>query len=484
MKDLKSKAAKAVKWNVIARFSQYFLKFTLGVILARLLSPEEFGLIALITVITGLSNFIIDGGFSASLIQHKEVDNRDFSTVFYINIGVGLFFTLLFFFGAPLFVVFYEEPRLESIARVLSFTYLINSVTVVQKAYFIRNIDFKRISIIDVIIQTSSGVFGIILALLGFSYWALVYKSIFSASTQACLYFYFSAWRPGLFFSKSIFLKHWHFSANVLVTSFFRELSEKFDLIVIGKLFSAGDLGVFQRGKELAFIPVNFTASVINQTVFTAFSRIQDQRKRFFTNYIKIYRLVTLFVVPITALIFLNAEEFVLVLIGEQWRYVVPFLRLFAIAGALYTIGGHFNILSALGFPKFGARYSSFTALAKPTIILVLVFLIDIDMLMVAWVFISFLVFRFFYGTYHLSKKLGVAFSKIGLSNYKELLIVVLSLMAGLASSKLIHTDFLLLSLVIKTLCFCIVYAVLVVVYRKHMFTELRLFLLSSINKH
>lgn len=434
MDSLKKKAINAIKWKTYAQFADYFLKFTLGVILARLLSPEEFGLVALVLVVTELSNFIINGGFSASLIQNRNIDDKDLSTVFYINIVLGISFTLLFFFGAPLFVRFYEEPRLLSITKVLSFSYTLNSLTVVQKAYFIRRIDFKQISIINIIVQLTSGIIGIVLAFAGFGYWSLVWKRISQSIIQACLYFYYSGWKPARFFSIKIFKKHWGFSNKILVYNFFRQLTEKIDLIIVGKYFNAQDLGIFERGKNYGFLPMGLIASITNSVLFPVFSRLQDNKTVFLNDYIKIYRLLTFLFLPLVILLFYCAHEFVYILVGEKWMGAVPYLQIFSIGSFMYIESiNRLDLLSSLGYPHYSSTFSIIELITKPLIIIGLLIILNISMKVIALVFVSYIFIRFIYASIFLSKKLNVSTLKLIFANYKELLSLLMSFFITIA---------------------------------------------------
>jgi O-antigen/teichoic acid export membrane protein len=427
MSSLRQKSITSIKWSAVAKFSNYFLKFTLGVVLARLLSPAEFGLVAMVTVISELSNFFIDGGFSASLIQNKDFDKCDASTIFYVNVALGLFFAALLIVTAPLFAQFYDDIRLTSIARTISFVYVLSSMNVVQKAQLSRQLDYKKLSIIEVIQQLAGGILGITLALFGFSYWSIVYKRIFQELMRLGLYYKLTKWVPDWSFEKNILKKHWRFSSWALAAGITKQIADRFDYLIVGKVFTAANLGIFQRGKNIARMPIEFTASVFNNPLFAAFSRLQDNKEKFLENYIKIYRVITLIVMPIMVLSFVLADEIIFILLGEKWMESALFLKYFSVWGFIYIFSvNKFRLLSSLGFPKYGANYNLFDLVFRPVTILLFFFVFNIrSMEIIAIIYIVSFFLRFIYSSIKLKNHLNTNFITITFANFRELIIVI-----------------------------------------------------------
>jgi len=427
VQNLKQKSITSIKWSAVAKFSNYFLKFTLGVILARLLSPAEFGLVAMVTVISELSNFFIDGGFSASLIQNKEFDRRDSSTIFYVNVALGLFFASLLIVSAPLFAKFYDDIRLIPIARTISVVYLLTSMNVVQKAQLSRNLDYKKLSVIEIVQQMAGGILGITLALLGFSYWSIIFKRIFQEIMRLGMYYGLTKWMPAWSFDRNILKKHWKYSSWALISGITKQIADRFDYLIVGKVFTAADLGIFQRGKNIASLPIEFTASVFNNPLFASFSRLQGNKEKFLNNYIKIYRVITFLVLPVMVLSFIMADEIIFILLGEKWMESALFLQYFSVWGVLYILSiNKLRLLSALGFPKYGANYHLFVMLFRPLTILLLFFVINIkSMEIIAIVYIFSFLIQFIYSSIKLKNHLNTDFITITLANFRELIIVI-----------------------------------------------------------
>lgn len=472
--SLKQKAINAVKWNAIARFSDYFIQFTLGVILARLLSPEIFGIIALITVITELSNVFIEGGFNASLIQNKNVEDIDYSTIFYVNITIGFIFTVIIYFAAPLLCQFYNDYRLLNPTKVLSFVYLINSFSVVQRAYLSRKVDFKKLSIIQIFTVSCSGIFGIILAYSGYSYWTLVWKRIFAVSLSAIMIYFLSDLRPKLLFSYNVLKKHWKFSSSVFMATLISNISQKFDHILVGRFFSAYELGLFSRAKNYAYLPVNFSSSTISQSFFPILSSIQADKTEFARYYIKIYRMVTLIILPILLLLMLNAKEFILLLIGNKWIGMALYLQLFCISGILYIMNSiKYVSLSSLGHPKYGARINMINGPFYLIIITLVAIYFDSSPLLFIIIGIFFSLYSFFYSSFHLKNVLDTKMCTIMFSNYREILISIVSILFAIIIKIVIPTEHEIISLISNIIIFIIIYIILLGKYNYENKTEL-----------
>lgn len=428
MIGLKKKTISAVKWNTITQFSSYFLKFTLGIILARLLTPEEFGVVALVTVITEISYYFIEGGFSASIIQKKDLDNNDFSTIFSFNLLLGIGFFLLFFFSAPFLVTFYEDDRLLLITRVIAFIYVLNSISIVQKAILHRNINFKKLAIITIIINVSSGILGIILAILGFSYWAIVGKMIAKSVLTALLFTVTSDFIPRIKLDAKVLRKHFSFSSFVFLHNLMHNIAARIDALLVGKIFSAADLGLYSKGKSLASMPAGFSSAIINNTFFTVFAKLQDDKQKFLDAYVLSYRMITLISAPVLIFVALNAKSLIIIFLGEQWLKVAPFLMGFSLIGLVHIFKTiRERAIMALGLSKQIALLTALSEGGKITMLVVLGFFSLSSPLFFLYAIAIFIVFEFIYTSIVLGKNLNSSFVFVALANFKELLILFVS---------------------------------------------------------
>jgi len=354
VKSLKQSAVTAIKWNAIGQFGNNFLNFTFSIILARLLSPADFGLVTLVFVVTEVSNVFIESGFASGLIQSKNVTEIDFSTIYVFNILVGLLFSFLIYFSGGFFAAFYEDTRLVNITKAISVIYIINSFSIVPKAYLTRKMDFKPQTFIGLVTSSVTGALGISLAFAGFGYWALVLKRLCESILNTLGYIFVSKWKISFRFSLMSLKKYWRYSSNILFTSLIGSLTENADYVFVGKLYSSAQLGLYSRGKTYAFIPVDFLSSVINRTIFPLFSKMQDDPSEFERNYVKTCQLVIYLFLPIMFLTIIDSKEIITILLGKKWLGASEYLGLFSIVGFLYILNSfRFHILNSSGLSNY-----------------------------------------------------------------------------------------------------------------------------------
>lgn len=406
VKSLKQSAITAIKWNAIGKFGNIFLNLTFSIILARLLSPDDFGLVALVFVITEVSNIFIESGFASGLIQSKNATEIDFSTIYVFNILVGLLFSSLIYFSSGFFAAFYEDYRLVNIAKAISVVYIINSFSIVPRAYLTKNLDFKLQTFIALVTSSITGVLGITLAFAGFGYWALVLKRVSESIVNTLGYFFASRWKTSFRFSLMSLKKYWKYSSHILLTSLTAGVTGTADSVFVGKLFSAAQLGLYSRGKTYAFMPVDFLSTVVNQTIFPLFSKMQDDPSEFERNYVKTNRLIIYLFVPMLFVIMINSKEIITVLIGKKWLGASEYLALFSIAGVFYFLNAfRFHILNSRGFSNYNFQIELLLSPLKLGCMFLAVFCIkDISPKIFVYIYLGFLVVGLFVRSYFMDR--------------------------------------------------------------------------------
>ena len=348
--SLKQKAITGVVWSAIENFAAKGVQFILGIVLARILVPEDYGLIGMIMVFLAISATFIDSGFSKALIQKKNRDEKDFSTVFYFNIAIAVCFYLILFFSAPLIANFYDQQVLVSIVRVIGLIVIINSFAVVQRSKFTINIDFKtqtKASLLSIVI---SGLFGIYLAYSGYGVWALVVQALIRAALNVGALWYFSKWIPRDGFHYNRFKSLFSFGSKLLLSRLIDTVYKNIYLIVIGKLFSTAELGFYTRAKQLNDFPSANITSILQRVTFPLLSGIQDDNIRLKENYRLIIKLSALIVFPLMMGLAALAEPIVLIILTEKWLNSVWMLQLLCFAGMWYPIHSlNLSILNVKG---------------------------------------------------------------------------------------------------------------------------------------
>lgn len=332
LSDLRAPTLSAVKWNFIGQGGRQGLSFVVSVLLARLVAPAEFGLLAMLLIFQEIANALVNSGLNAPLIQAREVSEEDLSTVFHFNVGVGALCYAAMVAGAPLIAGFYAEPRLGGIVALYGMVFLIHAFGNVQQALLLRELDYRRLNVVSLVGVGASGLLAVILALRGAGVFSLLAQQISYALISTGLYWYASPWRPSLRFSPASFRKLFGFGSSVLVVSMLDKVMATLDDLIVGRLYGSAFLGQYSRGKTTRDLPITHIQGVFASLAFPIFSRIPDQgdlreaQGRFLG-------MVSYVTAPVMVGMFLLAEPFIVVVYSEAWRPAVPFLRLFALFG-------------------------------------------------------------------------------------------------------------------------------------------------------
>jgi O-antigen/teichoic acid export membrane protein len=348
--DLREKATSGLIWSAIERFGQQAVVFVVQIVLARLLAPEQFGLIAMVAVFMTLSSIVADAGFSQALVQRKEVGDKEISTVFYFNLGISCVMTLLLCLAAPFIAAFYKFEELTLILRVLSIRLVIGAFGSVQAAILSRQLLFKEIFWVTLPSTLISGIIAIVLAFNGFGVWALVGQSLVQSILQSSAFWFSSDWRPSRVFEIQCLKEMFPYGSRLALSSFLHQGFQSAYVLVIGKVFSAADLGYFQRARSLQRLPVENIQGILGRVTFPLFSKIQDDPPRMKRGMRKALQLSTLLVFPGMALLAAIAEPLVVTLIGEKWLPCVPYLQWLCVVGVLFPLHSmNVNLLLSIG---------------------------------------------------------------------------------------------------------------------------------------
>jgi O-antigen/teichoic acid export membrane protein len=296
------------------------LTFIAGIILARLLTPREFGQIGMITVFIAVSQSFINSGFKNALIRKKNCTDIDFSTVFYFNLFTGLFFFFILFFSAPAISNFFNEPELRPIIQVLGVVLIIDSLALIQQTILIKRIDFKLQARISLISSLSSGIIALTMAFNGFGVWSLVFQRLFGQALNSFFLWLWNNWKPLLIFDMQSFKEMFGFGSKLLVSGLIDTFYRNIYYLIIGKYFSAQDLGYYTRADSFKNIPSQNLNGIVGRVSYPVLSSIQDDKHRLKANYQKLIR-STMFITFVLMLgMAAVAEPMIITLIGEKWR--------------------------------------------------------------------------------------------------------------------------------------------------------------------
>ena len=335
--SLTNKALNGAKWSFLGNISNQITTFAIGILLARLLSPEEFGLIGMTTVFIVLADTFVDSGFSQALIRKNNCTQEDFSTAFYFNLLASIVIYLLLFFSAGLVANFFNESKLTNIIRVASLGMIINSLVLVQKTILVKDISFKIQTKISVVSTIASGIIALLMAINDFGVWSLVAKSLSASLISASLFWSFNKWRPDFIFSKKSFDDLFSFGSKLLVSNLIDRFYWNFYYVVIGKYFSSETLGYYTRAEMFKNLPSQNITSIINNVSYPSLSIIQDNNIELKKSFKKIM-LITFFITTLLlTYIFSVSQSLILVVLGEKWLGSVEYLRLLCLSAILFS---------------------------------------------------------------------------------------------------------------------------------------------------
>jgi len=350
MSDLKSKTIKGVFWSFVEKFGSQFILLISQIILARLLEPRDFGLLGMLAIFIAVSQAFIDSGFDNALIQKKNADQTDFSTVFFFNISIGIVLYLILFFAAPLIADFFRSPQLVDLTRVVCLILVINSFGLIQFVKFKIDMNFKAIAQVVVAANILSAILGVSLALLNFGVWALAAQVMGIYVFRTLLFWIRSSWRPSMVFSIKSFKGLFNFGSKLLLSGLISQTFENIYLLVIGRMFSATALGFYDQAKKFQQVPVATLAQVVGNVTFPAFSKIQDEDERLRMGFRKLIKLLVFINFPLMIGLAVMAEPLFSIVLGEKWMPSVPYFQLLCIAGMIYTLhSSNLNILKVKG---------------------------------------------------------------------------------------------------------------------------------------
>lgn len=348
--SLKDKTVKGVGWSAIDNVVRYAVSFIVGIVLARLLTPDDYGLIGIIAIFTTICNALVDGGFGDALIRKKNVSDDDYNTAFVANLAISVVLFFIVVVCSPLIASFFEREELVPLTRVASLGIIIGALSLVQRKRLTKRIDFKTQTKITLISSISSGVIGIAMALLGCGVWSLVAQGLTSHILTAVFLCIYNRWLPKLHFSSTSFNELFGFGWKMMATSLLDSVWKELYQVIVGKFYSPATLGQYTRAKQFSQLLSQNLTSVVQRVTFPVLSNIQDEKKRLVGAYRRIIK-TTMFIAAVS-MFFLGAisEPLLYCLIGPKWHEASTYLPLICIAGSLYPLHAiNLNILMVQG---------------------------------------------------------------------------------------------------------------------------------------
>jgi len=348
--NLKNKTIKGLAWSTIDNFVSLGITFVLGIILARLLTPKDYGTIALLTIFIAVSNVFINSGFSSALIRKPDLNEIDKSTTFYFNVIVGFGAYVILFILAPVVSWFYDLPVLTSLMRVIGITLIFSSFAIVQQTELSIKIDFKSQAMVSAFSAMTSGFIGIYFAYHGYGVWALAIQQVSSGFFRTLLLWLIVSWYPKEKFSMESFRYLWGFGSKMLASGLLDQIWVNVYPIVIGKVFSPVELGLYSRAQHFAQLPSSNLTTVLQRVTFPVLSKIQNEEERLRSSYRKMLKMSAFIIFPLMMVLAGVASPLIKIILGDKWVGSVVFLQIICFAMMWYPIHAiNLNLLEVKG---------------------------------------------------------------------------------------------------------------------------------------
>ena len=408
-----SPAKKSTLWNVIEKGAVLSIQIIITLIITRIISPEDYGIIAMVTVFFSIASTIIDFGMEGAIIQKKECLKEDYNAAFFFILGMSILLYVTLYFCAPYIARFYKLPQLAEVVKIGGITLIIRALGIVPYAKMERHLNFKSIAKISAFTALLAGVVAIAMAYKGFAYWALVAQFVLTSTLTTILYFVASKWKPTMQLSAASFKNLLGFGLPLMFTSLINGLYGNLYNLVIGRKFSERQLGLYNRASTLAgYAPLNLS-DLTMRALYPIFSREQDNYRLLKEHTLKTLHITFFIIIPITAFTVVNCRDIVIALLTEKWKDVIPFLRILAISNIAFIFFNiHINLLKATGNTK---TLFLCEVLKKGVGIAIFVALLPLGIMAIMWGILATSIINLLISSYFIWRKI-----KIGL--WKQLL--------------------------------------------------------------
>lgn len=456
MKPIRKVILTGFFWSITNQISITLAGLLISAVLSRLITPADFGILAMVSLGIGFLNVIKDFGFGAALIHKKEVSDEEYSTVFWSNLIFGVFLTIVVFFISPYIGEFFNEKRVSSVTQALSFTFIINSIGIVWSNRLIKEVAFRQIFYRSLISTVVSGIAAIILALKGYGVWALVAQAYIALIVNTYLNYVHVKWLPALVMKKE-YVKHLiHFGLPLLADQSINYWVRNIDNLLVGKIFGKDTLAYYNKAYALMLLPVQQLTSTLTKVLFPSFALIQDDKEQIANIYLKISRVIAFVAFPIMVSLSMLSEPLILIVYGKNWMPVIPIFRVLSILGmfqALAALSG--DVYLSLGETKLMFKVGLFT---KTTMIFGIVFGLYIGGLMgMVYGYCIASTIGFFPELYFIGRLIHINLRKIVLNFIPYLLLVIICFGITYLALNHLHLN-IILEFIIKLSCFGIIY--------------------------
>lgn len=408
--SLKDKTKKGLIWCTIERIATQGIQFVFTILLARLLSPDVYGIIAMPLIFLAIAQVFVDSGFTNALIRKKDLTEEDLSTAFIFNILVGMVCYIVLYLLSPLIADFYNTPILSSVLKVTALATLFNPLCAIQQTVLTKRMNFRLQAYITVVSSIVSGIIGVWMAYNGYGVWSLVFQQVSSVVMRMLLLWLLSKWKPILSWSKSSFRYLWNFGSKIVVVGLIDTIYNNAYTFIIGKLYTAKDLGNYTRAQQFVELPINNVNSVMQRVTLPVLSEIQDENERLNAVYVKLLRCVSMVMFPLMIGLASVAEPLVRILLGDQWMGCVLMFQILCFAKIWTPLNAvNVNLLQLKGRSDLFLKAEIIKKIVL-TVIITATFSFGIIPMLLGYGLAIIIVF--FINCYYTKKLIGLTYSK------------------------------------------------------------------------
>ena len=443
-------------WTSIQKFIGMGINFISGIILARLLKPEDYGCIGMLSIFMVIAGALVDGGFASALIQKKRPTQEDYSTIFFFNLGMSLLMYLILFCCAPWIARFYKIPLLSSVLRVQGTILIINSCILIQGNQLRKQFCFKKLTIVSLMTSVISLLFGIIMAYNGYGVWSLVSMNLIGASLKAIIYWLTNKWFPLFVFSWTSFKELFNFGFFMFMTHFIHSVCNNIQGLLIGRLYNPAMLGYYSKAKSTEELASKSISDVMGQVTYPLYAEYQ-QDKKMLSNVIKrITNIVAYITFPIMFILILIAKPLFILLYSNKWLTSVPYFQILCLAGIAISLQSvNMQSIAAIGKSRIMFRWTIIKRIIGITIIISGLAVFGIKGLLVGMVFQSWLMYLI--NVYLVEKYIGYKF----ITQMKELASILALAILSFGVAYSISYVFYGLNMYILTICQFVIYIII-----------------------
>lgn len=338
MSEFRGRVLKALSWTAGGKVVSQIISMGFGIALARMLTPDDFGLIAMMMVFTGFAGLLMDVGLGSALVQKKDIQEIHYNTVFWTNLGVGVGLCLLVSAISPYISQFYERSELTDLGRILSLQFVLGALALVPRQRLVKNLSFQVTAVADLLGMIAGGLVAVYMVMEGFGYWALAWQPVILRSVATVYIWSIARWLPALAFSSSALKELFGFSFYVFATRMIRYGTDKADKLLAGKYLGGDAAGLLDKAQSMMLFPLQNVSHTVGSVMFPALSLIQSDKVRVRKVYLRSTQAIALLTFPMVAGIFAVSENFVLGVLGEQWAEMIPLLQILCLAGIARSI--------------------------------------------------------------------------------------------------------------------------------------------------